>query len=337
MILVTGGAGYIGSHAVVELLNQGMDVLVLDNFLNSNRGVLQRIGLINPKPFLFEEVDVTNEADLSKIFSKYEITTVIHFAAFKSVGESVEDPLMYYRNNIGSLVAILACCSKYKVKNFIFSSSCTVYGQPNKIEIDETVELTPSAASPYGNTKKISEEIIRDFAKVNQIKAVLLRYFNPVGSHKSGLLGDDPIGVPNNLIPYLTKVVDGELPFLKVFGNDYPTKDGTAVRDYIHVVELAEAHVKSIKYVESLSNGTVEAINLGTGVGNSVLEVIEAFEKATGEKVNYKIAPRRAGDVAAIYAKPLKAKQKLNWEAKLGLEEMLQSAWNYQLTVKKHK
>lgn len=335
MILVTGGAGYIGSHTVVELLKGGHKVLVLDNFINSNAAVLDRIKEINDTPFLFENVDVTDESSLEKVFEQHTISTVIHFAAFKSVGESVQDPLMYYRNNIGSLVSVLNCCKKFKVENFVFSSSCTVYGQPDSIEIDETVPIT-AAASPYGNTKKISEEIIHDFAQVNSIKAVLLRYFNPIGSHESGLLGDEPKGIPNNLIPYLTKVVDGELPFLQVFGNDYPTKDGTAIRDYIHVVELADAHVKSIEFLTQLKQGTVEAINLGTGKGNSVLEVITAFETATGQKVNYKIAPRRAGDVAAIYASPKKAKNQLGWEAQKSLEEMMSSAWKYQLTVKKH-
>lgn len=337
MILVTGGTGYIGSHTVVELLNHGYDVVVIDNFLNSNQSVLKRIQLINPKRFFFEEIDVTNEVALAAIFKKYSITSVIHFAAFKSVGESVQDPLMYYRNNLGSLISVLGCCKAFGVTNFIFSSSCTVYGEPKFPEISETNALAKSAASPYGNTKKISEEIITDFAKVNDFKAVLLRYFNPVGSHKSGLLGDEPVGIPNNLIPYLTKVVDGELPYLQVFGNDYSTKDGTAVRDYIHVVELAQAHVKSIKYTEQLNTGSVDAINLGTGVGSSVLEVISAFEKATGKMVKYEIAPRRAGDVESIYAKPSKAKEKLGWEAKLSLEDMMRSAWNYQVTIKKYK
>lgn len=337
MILVTGGTGYIGSHTVVELLNNGHEVVVVDNFLNSNQSILKRIQLINPKRFFFEEIDVTDEAALATIFKKYTISSVIHFAAYKSVGESVQDPLKYYRNNLGSLISILGCCKDFGVSNFIFSSSCTVYGDPVVSEISETNPLTTSAASPYGNTKKISEEIIRDFAKVNDFKAVLLRYFNPVGSHDSGLLGDEPVGIPNNLIPYLTKVVDGELPHLQVFGNDYPTKDGTAVRDYIHVVELAQAHVKSIKYTEQLDIGSVDAINLGTGVGSSVLEVITAFEKATGKKVKYEIAPRRAGDVASIYASPIKAKDKLGWEAKLNLEDMMRSAWNYQVIIKKHK
>ncbi len=334
MILVTGGTGYIGSHTVVELLKSGHEVVVVDNFINSEREVLSRISKIESRTFSFEEVDVSDINKLKPIFEKYDIDTVIHFAAFKSVGESVSHPLMYYKNNIGSLISLLECCRYFQVENFIFSSSCTVYGEPSTVEIDENVSIT-EAASPYGNTKKVSEEIIRDFSKSNNFKAVLLRYFNPVGSHESGLLGDDPKGVPNNLIPYLTKVVDGELPFLNVFGNDYNTEDGTCIRDYIHVVELAQAHVKSIEYIKNITAGRVEPVNLGTGKGSSVLEVIHAFEKVTGLKVNYKMAPRRKGDVAAIYADARKAKRDLKWEASLSIEDMLESAWNYQLTKKK--
>jgi UDP-glucose 4-epimerase len=330
MILVTGGAGYIGSHTVVELLKEGYKVLVLDNFVNSSKKVLNRIGQIEPTHFDFEEVDVTDQSALEKVFEKYKnISTVIHFAAHKSVGESVADPLEYYRNNIGGLVSVLSVCKKHGIKNFIFSSSCTVYGEPLEIKIDESTKIA-KATSPYGNTKIVGEEIIQDFTKVNAFKAVLLRYFNPVGSHESALLGDEPQGVPNNLVPYLTKVVGGELKSLQVFGNDYDTKDGSCIRDYIHVVDIAIAHVKSIKYLNDLKEGVVDCINLGRGEGSTVLEVIAAFEKATGKKVTFEIAPRRAGDVTAIYANPLKAKEKLGWTAKLSLENMMTSAWNFQ-------
>lgn len=333
MILVTGGTGYIGSHTVVELLKANHKVVVVDNFQNSTKEVLQRIKTINSTPFEFEEVDVNDVTELERVFSKYPISAVIHFAAHKSVGESVENPLEYYRNNIGSLVALLTVCKKHEVNDIVFSSSCTVYGQPSKIMIDESVAIT-KAESPYGNTKIISEQIISDFAKMSDCRAVLLRYFNPVGSHESGLLGDDPKGVPNNLIPYLTRVVDGELPHLNVFGGDYQTPDGTCIRDYIHVVDLAMAHVQSIAYVKKLNKGQVDPVNLGTGKGNSVLEVIKAFEEATGKEVPYEIVPKRAGDVVAIYADPAKAKQKLGWEAKLDLTAMMKSAWNFQITDK---
>ncbi|MFT6717585.1 MAG: UDP-glucose 4-epimerase [Saprospiraceae bacterium] len=334
MILVTGGAGYIGSHTVVELLKEGYKVLVVDNFVNSTEKVLGKIAKLSSKSFDFEKVDVVNQEALEKVFSKYsEISTVIHFAAHKSVGESVKDPLEYYRNNVGGLVSVLEVCKKFKVINFIFSSSCTVYGQPKEIKIDEDTKIA-KAMSPYGNTKIIGEEIIQDFAKGNDIKSVLLRYFNPIGSHDSGLLGDEPKGIPNNLIPYLTKAVDGELKNLQVFGNDYNTKDGSCVRDYIHVVDIAIAHVKSIKYLETVENHVVDPINLGRGKGSTVLEVISAFENATGKKVPYQIAPRRAGDVEAIYANPSKAKVKLGWTAKLSLENMMTSAWKFQINNK---
>lgn len=334
MILVTGGAGYIGSHTVVELIKEGYDVLVVDNFINSSKEVLGKLSKLSSKKFDFEEVDVVDQEALEKVFSKYpKISTVIHFAAHKSVGESVNNPLEYYRNNIGGLVSVLEACKKFKVNNFIFSSSCTVYGEPQSIKIDENTSIA-KAASPYGNTKIIGEEIIQDFVKVNDVKAVLLRYFNPIGAHESGLLGDEPKGIPNNLIPYLTKVVDGKLKRLQVFGDDYNTKDGSCIRDYIHVVDIAIAHVKSIKYLETLERGVVDPINLGRGEGCTVLEVIAAFENATGKKVPYEIAPRRAGDVEAIYANPSKAKNKLGWTAKLSLENMMTSAWKFQTNNK---
>jgi len=334
MILVTGGAGYIGSHTVVELLKEGHKVLVVDNFVNSSKKILNRIAQIQPDHFDFEEVDVTDQLALDNVFQKYiDITAVIHFAAHKSVGESVHSPLEYYKNNVSGLVSLLSVCKKYKVEKIIFSSSCTIYGEPKEIKIDESTKVA-KAASPYGNTKIVGEQIIRDFANANATKAVLLRYFNPIGSHESGLLGDEPKGVPNNLVPYLTKVVDGELSTLQVFGDDYNTKDGSCIRDYIHVVDIAIAHVKSIEYLEKLKEGEVDPINLGRGEGSTVLEVIAAFEKATGKSVPFKIAPRRAGDVEAIYANSTKAKNKLGWTANLSLENMMSSAWKFQIKNK---
>lgn len=330
MILVTGGAGYIGSHTVVELLKEGYKVLVVDNFANSSKKVLAQINKLQSEHFDFEEVDVTDEQAFENVFTKYpQVSTVIHFAAHKSVSDSVADPLEYYRNNLEGLVCTLKLCQKFEVANFIFSSSCTVYGEPKEIEIDENAAIT-KAASPYGNTKIVGEEIIRDLAQLNNIKAVLLRYFNPIGSHESGLLGDDAKGVPNNLVPYLTKVVDGELASLQVFGNDYNTRDGSCVRDYIHVVDIAIAHVKSIHYLDNLALGQVDPINLGRGEGSTVLEVIAAFEEATKMKVPFNIGPRRSGDVGAIFANPQKAKDKLGWTAKFSLEEMMTSAWKFQ-------
>lgn len=329
MVLVTGGTGYIGSHTVIELLERGREVVVVDNFSNSDASVLEKIKTISPKSFVFEQVDICDENALEKVFQKYAVESVIHFAAFKSVGESVNEPLKYYKNNILGLVTILEMCAKFEVKNFVFSSSCTVYGESPQVEIDENAPKN-HPSSPYGNTKKIGEEIIEDFVKSASIKAINLRYFNPIGSHFSGLLGDNPKGIPNNLIPYVTRVAKGELEVLNVFGGDYPTADGTAIRDYIHVVDTASAHVNALDYFAQMELNNVECFNLGTGTGNSVLEVIKSFEKATGEKINYKISPRRAGDITAIYANAQKAKEKLHWEAKLSLEDMMSSAWLFQ-------
>jgi UDP-glucose 4-epimerase len=329
MILVTGGTGYIGSHTVVELLKRNYKIVLVDNFINSDSSVLEKIKTINPSPFNFEQIDICDYQALDAVLLKYPIDSVIHFAAFKSVGESVNDPLKYYKNNISGLVNLLECCLKHKIKNIVFSSSCTVYGEPSQMEIDETAAVSiPS--SPYGNTKKIGEEIIRDFIKSSHFKALNLRYFNPIGSHDSGLIGDNPTGIPNNLIPYLTKVAKGELKELNVFGNDYPTKDGTCIRDYIHVSDVAKAHVNALDYFEKMDEGTCEDFNLGTGTGNSVLEVITTFEKSTGEKIPYKISPRRPGDITAIYANAQKAKLKLNWQAEYSLTDMLTSAWKFQ-------
>lgn len=332
MILVTGGTGYIGSHTVVELLNQNKEVIVLDSLVNSDINVVDKIKKISSKDFYFEKLDLCDFESLNSVFQKYSITSVIHFAAFKAVGESVQKPLMYYRNNLLGLINLLDCCAINKVQNFVFSSSCTVYGEPKQMEISETAPVAV-AESPYGNTKKIGEEIIRDMVKASSLRSVNLRYFNPIGAHKSGLLGDYPKGTPNNLVPYITRVAKGQLDCLNVFGGDYPTPDGTCIRDYIHVVDIAQAHVDALQLLEKMNLGECEEINLGTGKGNSVLEVIQTFEKATGIKIKYKISPRRPGDIMAIYANTNKAKEKLNWTAKLNLEDMLFSAWNFEKMI----
>lgn len=328
MILVTGGTGYIGSHTVVELLNDGYDVLVLDNLSNSKIEVFDKIKIITQKSPIFEFVDITDKEKLSYVFNTYDIESVIHFAALKSVNESIEKSLEYYKNNISGLINVLECCKEYNVNNFVFSSSCTVYGEPDDIIVNEETPVK-QPNTPYGNSKKIGEEIIKDFSK-NEFKCISLRYFNPVGSHDTGLIGDDPNGIPNNLVPYLTKVVNGELEELSVFGDDYNTIDGTCIRDYIHVVDLAKAHVKSINHLEKMKTN-FDVFNIGTGKGTTVLELIKAFESSTGKKVNYKIVDRRNGDVEAIYSDSKKANTELGWKSELDIFDMMKSAWNYQL------
>lgn len=332
MILLTGGAGYIGSHTLLELLNHEDEVLVVDNFSNSNPDSLTKIAQLNNKKFYFEEVDICDQTALTACLQNYPIQAVIHFAAYKAVGDSVAQPLNYYRNNLVGLINILDYCAKKQINHFVFSSSCTVYGVPQKSPVTEEFEIQ-TANSPYGNTKQIGEEIIRDFAFANPTFNYLnLRYFNPIGAHESGLIGDDPTGIPNNLIPYLTKVAFGELAQLKVFGGDYATPDGTCIRDYIHVVDLAKAHVLALHQLKQHQiNLESRNINIGTGVGYSVLEVINCFEKVSKLKLNYTIVDKRSGDVPAIYADPSKAKNSLNWEAQYTLEDMLRSAWNFQL------
>jgi UDP-glucose 4-epimerase len=328
MILVTGGTGYIGSHTVVELLNDGYDVLVLDNLSNSKIEVFDKIKIITQKSPIFEFVDITDKEKLSYVFDTYDIESVIHFAALKSVNESIEKSLEYYKNNISGLINVLECCKEHNINNFVFSSSCTVYGEPDDIIVNEETPVK-QPNTPYGNSKKIGEEIIKDFSK-NEFKCISLRYFNPVGSHDTGLIGDDPNGIPNNLVPYLTKVVNGELEELSVFGNDYNTTDGSCIRDYIHVVDLAKAHVKSINHLEKMKTN-FDVFNIGTGKGTSVLELIKAFESSTGKKVNYKIVGRRSGDVEAIYSDSKKANTELEWKSELDIFDMMKSAWNYQL------
>jgi len=328
MILVTGGAGYIGSHSVVELLSQGNQVLIADNFVNSSPIVLENIKKISGKSTPFIEVDLCDYNKLNNLTKDFDITGVIHFAAFKAVGESVEKPLKYYDNNILSLVNVLKLCKERNIENIVFSSSCTVYGSPEKIPVTEFSEVK-QAESPYGKTKVFSEEILKDFHVANPISICSLRYFNPIGAHTSGLLGDYPDGKPNNLLPFVTQVAAGIREKLSVFGNDYNTPDGTCLRDYIHVSDLAKAHVNALRY-NSSNKGKLSVFNLGTGKGISVLELIKTFEKVNGVKVNYEIAPKRKGDVEAIYADCEYAMNELEWKAELTLEDMLSSAWNFQ-------
>lgn len=330
MILVTGGAGYIGSHTVVELLNGGYEVIIVDDFSNSKPEVIDKIKIITQKTPILEIVDVKDKKELNYVFQNYNIEGVIHFAALKAVNESIEKSLDYYENNIYGLINVLQCCKKHNVDKFIFSSSCTVYGNPDEIMVDETAP-TKESTTPYGKSKKMGEDIIIDSTLSNNFKSVLLRYFNPVGSHDSGLIGDNPSGVPNNLVPYLTKVVNGDLEQLSVFGDDYNTPDGTCIRDYIHVVDLAIAHVKSLEYLDKLNNNEYDVFNLGTGSGSSVLDLINSFEESTNKKVNYKIVGRRDGDIESIYCNPKKANNILGWKTKYNLFDMMKSAWNYQL------
>ena len=320
-ILVTGGTGFIGSHTVVELLNTGREVVVIDNFSNSKPDVLEKIKKITGKDFKFYEIDYLNKEELEKVFKENQIEAVMNFAGYKAVGESVEKPIEYYTNNVTGALILLDTMRKYEVKKFIFSSSATVYGEPEKMPITEECK-TGETTNPYGTTKLFIEQILKDIYKSDPTWDIcILRYFNPVGAHKSGLLGENPQGIPNNLMPYIARVANGELKELSVFGNDYPTKDGTGVRDYIHVVDLAIGHIKALEKLEKEKQG-LYIYNLGTGKGYSVLEMIKAYERATGKKVPYKIVARREGDIAECYADPSKAKKELNWEATRTLEEM---------------
>lgn len=329
-VLVTGGAGYIATHTDVCLLNAGYDVVAVDNFSNSSYESIENVEKITGKKVIFYEGDVCDKSVLEKIFSEHKIDAVIHFAGLKAVGESCAKPLLYYRNNLDSTLTLLETMVKYDVKRFVFSSSATVYGTPERLPLDEECSL--STTNPYGATKLMIENILRDvYAADHSFHILLLRYFNPVGAHESGLIGEDPKGIPNNLMPYVAKVAHGELPYLNVFGNDYPTPDGTGVRDYIHVMDLAEGHLAALEHIDSYG---VEAINLGTGVGYSVLDMVKAFEKASGRPVPYKIAPRRPGDIAACYASPEKAARELNWRAKRNLEDMCRDLWNFQIHKK---
>ena len=334
-ILVTGGLGFIGSHTVVELQNEGFEVVAIDNLSNSSIEVLDGIEKITGKKPIFEKIDLREKSAVQNFFKKHQdISGVIHFAASKAVGESVENPLLYYENNINSLVYLLQELANLPQANFIFSSSCTVYGQAEKMPITEDASVQP-ANSPYGNTKQIGEEIINDVAKVTNINAVLLRYFNPIGAHSSAEIGELPIGVPQNLVPFITQTAYGLRKELSVYGNDYPTPDGTCIRDYIHVVDLAKAHVVALQRLLNNQNlEKVETFNLGTGKGSSVLEVITAFEKVSGQKLPYKIVGRREGDVISAYANTDKANKVLGWEAAFSLEDALASAWKWEQKVR---
>ena len=325
-ILVTGGCGYIGSHTVLELLNKNYDVVVVDNFSNSSFESLRRVQKITGKSVIFYEADIRDVAAMEKIFDTHKFDAVIHFAAFKAVGESCKLPLKYYENNISGTVSLLQIMEKHNVKKIIFSSSATVYGDPERLPLDETCRL--STTNPYGSTKLMMEMIMQDLYKAdNEWNIILLRYFNPVGAHESGLIGEDPKGIPNNLMPFVAQVASGKLACINVFGNDYDTPDGTGVRDYIHVVDLALGHIAAI---EQCNNSGVHIYNLGTGRGYSVMDMIHAFEKACGKKLPYKICDRRPGDIAACYACPDKAEKELKWVAKNGIEEMCASQWKWQ-------
>lgn len=331
-ILVTGGTGFIGSHTVVELQKNGYDVVIVDNLSNSKIEVLEQIKEISGVQPKFEEFDLTDKQKVDEFFEKYtNLEAIIHFAASKAVGESVEKPLMYYNNNLNSLMNIMGCMIEHKVSNLVFSSSCTVYGQPDKLPV---TEQTPrkEAESPYGNTKTICEDIIRDTLNAYpELKGIALRYFNPIGAHATAKIGELPLGVPNNLIPFLTQTVAGIRPELSVFGDDYNTPDGSAIRDYIHVVDLAKAHVVAIeRLLNNKNKENCEYFNVGTGNGVSVLEIIESFERATGEKVPHKIVARRAGDIEQIYADTTFANEELGWKAQSTLDETLLSAWKWQ-------
>ena len=326
-VLVTGGAGYIGSHTVVELLKLDDEVIIVDNFSNSNPIVLDRIREISNKDFKLYEVDTTKEEELEIVFKENKIDSVIHFAAYKAVGESVEKPLEYYSNNIINSLNVLNLMKKYNVKNFVFSSSATVYGNPHTCPITEDFPL--STTNPYGATKLMIEDMLRDIAKADSsVNIAILRYFNPVGAHESGLIGEEPNGIPNNLMPYITKVAVGKLKELSVFGDDYNTHDGTGVRDYIHVVDLAKGHIKALDKLKT--NCGLVTYNLGTGNGYSVLDMVKAFSKASGQEIPYKIVDRRPGDVAMCYADPTKANNELDWKAEFGIDRMCEDSWRWQ-------
>lgn len=327
-VLLTGGAGYIGSHTAVELLNAGHNVIIVDNYANSSPIVAQRITQITGKPVRCYEADAADPAALERIFQENAIDSVIHFAGLKAVGESVRLPLDYYRNNLDSTLALLAAMEAHGVRQLIFSSSATVYGKHAALPYREDAETGP-CTNPYGWTKLFIEQILRDYAAAHpDFSAVLLRYFNPVGAHESGLMGEDPRDIPNNLMPYIARVAVGTLPYLNVFGNDYPTPDGTGVRDYIHVTDLATGHMAALDYAAAHTG--VEVFNLGTGTGYSVLDMVHAFSRACGRDIPYRIAPRRSGDIASCYADVTKAKEVLGWSARLDIDDMCRSAWNWQ-------
>jgi UDP-glucose 4-epimerase len=336
LILVTGGTGYIGSHTAVELINEGFEVVIVDNLSNSTADSLDGIEKITGVRPAFEQFDLCDKSLLDAFFEKYpRMKAIIHFAAYKAVGESVELPLKYYRNNLVSLMNLLECMEQYKVPSIVFSSSCTVYGQPKDLPVTENAPVQP-AESPYGNTKQICEEILVDSVRsMKNLQVIALRYFNPIGAHPSALIGELPRGIPNNLVPFVTQTAAGLRSELQVFGDDYPTPDGSAVRDYINVADLAKAHVTAIRRLLAGKNETAfEFFNLGTGRGSSVLEVLKTFEKVTGVPVNYKIVGRRAGDIVAVWADTTKANQVLGWKAETSLEDTLLSAWKWEKSLR---
>lgn len=325
-ILVTGGIGYIGSHTCVELLENGYEVVIVDNLYNAKEDVVDKIETITGRRPVFFNVDIKDRDALEKVFELHSIDAVIHFAGYKAVGESVEKPLEYYHNNIYGTLVLMETMKKFGCSRIVFSSSATVYGLNNSVPYTE--DMPTSATNPYGWTKVMIEQIMRDFGAAEaEFSAVLLRYFNPIGAHKSGLLGDDPNGIPNNLMPYISRVAAGKLPVLSIFGNDYDTADGTGVRDYIHVVDLAQGHLRALEYASKHTG--VDEVNIGTGHGTSVLELVSAFERASGVKVPYTIVPRRAGDIASCYADTKKAAELLGWSAKLSVDEMCADTWNF--------
>ena len=327
-ILLPGGAGYIGSHTAVELLKEGKEIVIIDDFSNSTPKAIEAIKKITGKDFKFYEMDYANREKLEKVFEEDKIDAVMNFAGFKAVGESVQKPIEYYTNNISGALVLLDVMRKYGCKKFIFSSSATVYGDPEVIPITEECKVG-GTTNPYGTTKLFIEQILKDiYASDNTWDICILRYFNPVGAHESGLIGEEPKGIPNNLMPYIVRVAAGILPELSVFGNDYDTPDGTGVRDYIHVVDLAKGHVKALEKLDKENEG-LYIYNLGTGTGYSVLDMVKAFEETTGKEVKYKIAPRRAGDIATCYDDPAKAKKELNWATEKTLEDMCRDSWNY--------
>lgn len=326
-ILVTGGAGYIGSHTVIELLKNKYKVIIVDDLSNSDKKVLTRIHEITKTEPIFYPVNINDKEGMNLIFSAHKIDAVIHFAGFKAVGESVQKPLMYYQNNVAGTMLLLELMAEFNVKTIVFSSSATVYGDPDVVPVKEDSKISP--VNPYGWSKVMIEQILKDvYVADNSWNIALLRYFNPVGAHVSGLIGENPQGIPNNLMPYINQVAIGVMNELKVFGNDYPTPDGTGVRDYIHVVDLALGHIQALGYFQKKTGGLI-TVNLGTGIGHSVLDVVKAYEVASNKKIPYIIYPRRSGDVAEYYADPTLAKTLINWEAKFSLEDMCRDSWNW--------
>ncbi len=332
-ILVTGGTGYIGSHTVVELLNKGYDVVLADNLSNSRIEVIDALNKITGKIIQLNQIDLCDKKETEKLFDNQKIDAVIHFAAYKAVGESVEDPLKYYHNNLYSLINLLKIYKEKKLDNFLFSSSCSVYGQAEKLPVTENTKLSV-AESPYGNTKQIGEEILRDTIFAEKFNGIALRYFNPAGAHESALIGEYPLQAPTNLVPVITQTAIGKRPKMTVHGNDYDTADGTCIRDYIHVVDIAKAHVLAVERLMNKKNkNKFEIFNLGSGNGNSVMECIQTFEKVTGKKLNYEIGPRRAGDVVKVWADTFLANKELGWKCTMNLEDIMRTAWAWELKL----